>query len=173
MKRSGVYLIALPKKLRRADLERRRPALGRFRDLTGAKYDSCEVLGFAGFLGPFSAWLCICKCGKKFLARGPLLKYNKGQTCGCANAPKPKKRQAGASRQPQVGNKSMNKAQWAKEAGVSRQAMHVRVKKCLKLGLNPAVAVELKPREQAKKRLERDTVGRRLKDVDAEPLPPV
>ena len=56
---------------------------GWFKDLTGTKFGLCRVLGFAGYKGAFSAWLCRCQCGNKFVREGARLARGHRQSCGC------------------------------------------------------------------------------------------
>lgn len=82
-KRRITKLARLPKKLLRADLERRGPLRQeRFHDLTGRKYQRCRVLGLAGFIRGYSVWLCRCGCGERFLVRGNALR-REAHACGC------------------------------------------------------------------------------------------
>jgi hypothetical protein len=79
---SVVTLVDLPKSLRKG-IERRLPRGGRFNDLSGRKYGHWLVVGFAGFRGRFSAWLCQCKCGKFSVIEGAQLGRSRRQSCGC------------------------------------------------------------------------------------------
>jgi hypothetical protein len=82
--RKPVKLANVPKRLIRADLERRLPLRGgHFRNLTGHKFQYCTVIGLAGFLANYSAWLCRCVCGQLFVARSSTLAH-RPTGCGCA-----------------------------------------------------------------------------------------
>jgi hypothetical protein len=79
-------LINIPPALRSPDLIRRLPRNANFRDRTGGKASGCTVLGYAGILPPsFSAWLCRCGCGKKFIASSNHLNQSR-IGCGCKQA---------------------------------------------------------------------------------------
>ena len=75
----------MPSRLRKG-LERRLPRGGKFKDLTGRKYDRFQILGFAGYKGPFAAWLCQCRCGNLFVREGAYLApaHRKIASCGCS-----------------------------------------------------------------------------------------
>jgi hypothetical protein len=75
-------LVDIPPSIWRQDLERRDPSGHRFQDLTGRKFAHCEVVGLAGFLKQYPAWLCKCDCGNLFLVRANVLKQKEGG-CGC------------------------------------------------------------------------------------------
>ncbi len=78
-----VELVDIPPSLMRDDLDRRLPSGGRFRDISGEKFSFCEVIGFAGFLKQYAAWLCKCDCGNLFVTRqGPLV-FRGRASCGC------------------------------------------------------------------------------------------
>lgn len=82
-------LIDLPRTLR-IGIERRlpKPGGGRFKDQTGRKYRGYEVLGFAGYKGEFSAWLCLCHCGKQCVRRSVDIGRKGRSGCGCGVYPK-------------------------------------------------------------------------------------
>lgn len=85
---NDIKLVAIPKRLMRADLERRLPAPnGRtFLNLTGRRFERCTAIGFAGFLGPNAAWLCRCNCGQLFVTRSLTVAHRPtGCGCGCAS----------------------------------------------------------------------------------------
>jgi hypothetical protein len=75
-------LVDVPPSLMRSDLERREPFGRRFTDLTGHRYEHCEVIGFAGFLKTYGTWLCRCDCGNLFLSRSNAI-TKQGYRCGC------------------------------------------------------------------------------------------
>ena len=77
-----IKLVKLPPSLRKG-VERRLPRIQKLKNLAGKKYDRCEVLGFAGYKGPFTAWLCQCRCGTKFVRRGADLERGGREGCGC------------------------------------------------------------------------------------------
>lgn len=66
---NGVVLCDVPPDLTRPDLERRTPCGPRFIDLTGQQVGEYTVVGFAGFIRGYSAWIIQCKCGKSYLKR--------------------------------------------------------------------------------------------------------
>jgi hypothetical protein len=78
----SVTLIQFPPSLRKG-IKRRLPRNGKYKDLTGKQYDRCLVLGFAGFKGPFAAWLCRCQCGSRFVRNGAALERGGREGCGC------------------------------------------------------------------------------------------
>jgi hypothetical protein len=79
-------LLNIPPALRRPDLIRRLPRNANFRDRTGEKANGCTVLGYVGILPPsFSAWLCQCDCGKRFIVSSNHLKQPQ-IGCGCKQA---------------------------------------------------------------------------------------
>lgn len=45
-------------------------------DIVGQTLGNLRVLKHLGFLGKYSAFLCQCKCGKKVIRRGSILKYS-------------------------------------------------------------------------------------------------
>lgn len=82
-KRKVPELARIPRRLMRPDLERRLPEKSsRFKDLTGRKLERCQVLGLAGFLRQFSAWLCRCRCGQLFVSRSIAIMH-RPTSCGC------------------------------------------------------------------------------------------
>jgi hypothetical protein len=71
-----MQLVDVPDELMRPDLVRRLPRrVSAKLDLACRTFKKCEVIGFAGYIEPFSAWLCRCKCGNLFLARTNHIKY--------------------------------------------------------------------------------------------------
>jgi hypothetical protein len=88
MAAAGLILVDLPRSLKRG-VERRLPRTRKFKDLTGKKYNRCVVLGFAGYKGPFAAWLCRCKCGTQFVRAGAALEQGARTGCGCFRNPSP------------------------------------------------------------------------------------
>jgi hypothetical protein len=66
----------------RADLERRLPQNGKSLDLKGREFARCKVIGFAGYLNHYSAWLCRCECGTLYIAR-PNMILHRPTGCGC------------------------------------------------------------------------------------------
>jgi hypothetical protein len=83
--RKALALAKVPKRLLRADLERRLPrSPGRFHNLMGRTFKRCTVIGFAGFLKGIPTWLCRCNCGNLFLARSLALEH-RPHGCGCQN----------------------------------------------------------------------------------------
>jgi hypothetical protein len=82
-KRKILKLARIPRRLMRLDLERRLPVKwSRFKDLTGRKLERCEVLGLAGFVNGYSAWLCRCECGQLFVSRANSI-LHRPAGCGC------------------------------------------------------------------------------------------
>ena len=79
-----IVIVDVPRRLRKG-VKRRLPRGGKFKDLTGMTYDRCHVLGFAGYKGPFAAWLCKCRCGNLFVREGAYLQrsHRKSTSCGC------------------------------------------------------------------------------------------
>lgn len=64
------------------------PKTSLFRDITGERFESIEVLGYAGVkIHPSgqrkSMWLCRCDCGKVFVVSGNNLKRKNTTCCGC------------------------------------------------------------------------------------------
>ena len=62
--------------------------MGRFKDLTGLKFDRLTVLSFdhkesRGLYGYKYFWKCRCECGKICVVRGDSLTGNKTRSCGC------------------------------------------------------------------------------------------
>jgi hypothetical protein len=68
MASKSLKFVAVPEVLARGDLVRRFPRNANFRDRTGTTQGGSLVLGYAGMLGQFSAWLCRCSCGNRFIA---------------------------------------------------------------------------------------------------------
>lgn len=79
---ASVTLVPLPPSLGNG-VERRLPRNRKTKNLSGKRYDRCVVLGFAGFKGPFGAWLCECKCGAQFVRTGAALERGGREGCGC------------------------------------------------------------------------------------------
>jgi hypothetical protein len=77
-----ISLVNLPKSLHRG-IDRRLPRGAKFKNLTGQTFGNRAVLGFAGFRGAFSAWLCRCSCGKLSVAIGANLQLGIADSCGC------------------------------------------------------------------------------------------
>jgi hypothetical protein len=67
----AIALVDLPRSLRNG-IDRRLPR-GWIRNQTSKRFGSKSVVGFAGFIGPFAAWLCRCKCGRLVVIRGAKL----------------------------------------------------------------------------------------------------
>lgn len=87
MTKSKLTLIELPLGLRNG-IERRQPCGNRFKDLTGKECRGYVVMGFAGYKGEFSAWLCLCHCGKKFIRQSGFVGRKESSGCGCGMRPK-------------------------------------------------------------------------------------
>jgi hypothetical protein len=85
----GVQLVRLPDELQEeyADIEVRQPEGKRFKDLTGKEFKHFKIVGLIGFLGPFSAWLCECECGNKFVLRSNHIgRPDREPSCGCVSS---------------------------------------------------------------------------------------
>jgi hypothetical protein len=83
MPRPTIALVPVPPSLRKG-LVRRLPQGGKFKDLIGRRFPRTVVLGFAGYKGPFAAWLCQCRCGKLLVREGAYLTYRAFRNgCGC------------------------------------------------------------------------------------------
>lgn len=54
---------------------------GRFKDLTGQKFNRLTVLGFAGILN--RQWFCKCECGNVTKVQSGSLKNGNTTSCGC------------------------------------------------------------------------------------------
>jgi hypothetical protein len=65
----AITLIDLPNSLCKG-IQRRLPRHGNFKDLTGKRFGQRIVVGFAGFRGPFAAWLVRCQCGRTDVVAG-------------------------------------------------------------------------------------------------------
>lgn len=63
----------------------RKPAGGRFIDLTGREYGKLTVESLLGFDGQYSVWQCKCKCGRTAPIRGNYLTRTLRPVthCGC------------------------------------------------------------------------------------------
>ena len=62
--------------------------MGRFKDLTGQKFNKLTVIAYAGAdKHGHSKWLCLCDCGsdKQVIATGDALVRGKTKSCGCLN----------------------------------------------------------------------------------------
>jgi hypothetical protein len=78
-----VKLVDLPKPLRQG-IDRRLPRTTKTRDLTGKRFPRGVVLGFAGFKGPYSAWLVLCSsCRRILVIEAGRLAYEDTSGCGC------------------------------------------------------------------------------------------
>jgi hypothetical protein len=83
MRLTKLTLADLPKSLRKG-IVRRLPHGNRFENLTGKKFGTWVVWGFAGFSGKFAVWLCKCECGQLAVITGGRLRAGRTGSCGCA-----------------------------------------------------------------------------------------
>jgi hypothetical protein len=228
MPHSKTTLVELPTSL--CDrLDRRLPRGGKFKDLTGKRFENCRVVGFAGYRRASAAWLCKCDCGTPFVVVGAFLTQAGRWSCDCARGelspggksvyhiiggirsrcyrptdpnyryygargitvckrwrdsteafhedmgPRPSMRHVvvrrdkrgnytprncywgtrtesargrtrGAAREITYKGRTLNLTQWAARLGITREAMRIRVNKCLERGLDPVEAIVNPPR---------------------------
>ena len=52
-------------------------------DLSGRRYGRWLVVSFAGHVGDFIAWNCLCDCGEKRIVPGYVMKRGSSSSCGC------------------------------------------------------------------------------------------
>jgi hypothetical protein len=53
------------------------------KDLTGQKIGELLIIKREGSIRKLATWLCLCPCGKNFIAVGSDIIHNKTKTCGC------------------------------------------------------------------------------------------
>ncbi len=63
--------------------------MGYYIDLTGNRYGSLVVQGFAFSRNGESFWNCLCDCGKQKTIRGNNLRRGISKTCGCSHNQRP------------------------------------------------------------------------------------
>lgn len=57
--------------------------MGKFKDLTGLKFNRLYVIKRTENMGNVSMWLCRCDCGKVLTVRGTCLTSGVNKSCGC------------------------------------------------------------------------------------------
>jgi hypothetical protein len=57
--------------------------MGKFKDITGQRFDRWLVLSRAGSIGRYAAFLCRCDCGTERIIRGHHLSTGASKSCGC------------------------------------------------------------------------------------------
>ena len=55
-------------------------------DLTGQRFGKLTVLAPAGNIGPYTAWLCRCECGREAVVATRRLRSGGTRSCGCLKA---------------------------------------------------------------------------------------
>lgn len=58
--------------------------MGKIKDMTGKKFEHCQVIGFSGLSNDNKAtWECLCECGGVFVTTGKALRDGSSKSCGC------------------------------------------------------------------------------------------